>query len=222
MYRLLCASWRRIVISLECLIGHTIITVSRIVSGSVTRWAGCRPAKRQRIYYANHSSHLDIMLLWASLPSEVRATVRPAAAADYWGKTPLRRYLALKVFNSILIDRVFDGLGPRAAMKSIQSVVEGLGESSSLIIFPEGTRGTGGEIAEFKSGVYHIAKRIKDIELIPVYMENLNRILPKGKFIPLPLLSNVTFGAPLYLENGEGKNEFLERLRQALLDLKEI
>lgn len=207
---------------LETAIGWLIIGVARFVSGSVTRWVGCKPSCRQRIYYANHSSHLDIILLWASLPSFVRCTVRPAAARDYWGKTTMRRFLALKVFNSIMIDRVFEGMGPRAALQSIDSAVTGLGDQYSLIIFPEGSRGDGEEVGKFRSGVYQIAKRIPGIELVPVYMENLNRILPKGKVLPLPLLSNVTFGAPIQVRTGENKADFLARLRNALLELKEI
>jgi 1-acyl-sn-glycerol-3-phosphate acyltransferase len=121
-----------------------------------------------------------------------------------------------------MIDRVFEGMGPRAALQSIDSAVAGLGEQYSLIIFPEGTRGDGEEVGIFRSGVYQIAKRIPGIELIPVYMENLNRILPKGKVLPLPLLSNVTFGAPIQMQAGENKAEFLVRLRNALLELKEI
>lgn len=208
--------------ALELIVGWIIIVVARFVSGSVTRWAGCTPSTRQRIYYANHSSHLDFILLWASLPTSVRRCVKPAAARDYWGKTAGRRFLAERVFNSILIDRVFEGMGPRAALKSIESTVSDLGENYSLIIFPEGTRGDGVELGEFKSGVYHIAKRIPEIEVVPVYMENLNRILPKGKILPLPLLSNVTFGTPLKLEKGEKSKEFLDRMRNALLELKEI
>lgn len=207
---------------IERLAGWILIGGARFVSGSVTRWVGCKPSKRQRIYYANHSSHLDIILLWASIPSSVRKMVKPAAARDYWGTTKGRRFLAVKVFNSIFIDRVFEGMGPRAALKSIESVVDGLGKTHSLIIFPEGTRGDGEKLGEFKSGVYHIAKRIEEVELVPVYMENLNRILPKGMLFPLPLLSNVTFGAPLKMQDGEKRDEFLERMRQALLDLKEL
>lgn len=207
---------------LERIAGWILIGAARFASGSVTRWAGCKPSRRQRIYYANHSSHLDIILLWASIPSSVRDIVKPAAARDYWGETKGRRFLALKVFNSIFIDRIFEGMGPRAALQSVESVVEGMGNRYSLIIFPEGTRGDGEELGIFRSGVYHIAKRITDVELVPVYMENLNRILPKGKLLPLPLLSNVTFGAPLKLQEGEKRDVFLGRIRQALLDLKEI
>ncbi len=207
---------------LETVAGWFLIGGARFVSGSVPRWVGCKPSTRQRIYYANHSSHLDIILLWASLPAFVRACVKPAAARDYWEGSPFRRFLSLQVFNSIMIDRVFEGMGPRAALKSVESVVSGLGTKHSLIIFPEGTRGDGEELGQFRSGVYHIAKRIPGIEVVPVYMHNLNKILPKGTFIPVPLLSNVTFGAPLQIGEGERKTEFLERMRQGLLDLKEI
>ena len=58
-----------------------------------------------RIYYANHNSHGDFMLIWVSLPRVLRRRLRPVAAADYWLKSPLRRFIALKVFNMVLVAR---------------------------------------------------------------------------------------------------------------------
>ena len=60
-----------------------------------------------------------------------------------------------------------------------------------------------------------------EIEVIPVYLENLNRILPKGHLLPVPMLSRITFGAPLHLQPAEEKDAFLERARQAVRALKE-
>ena len=56
---------------------------------------------------------------------------------------------------------------------------------------------------------------------MPVYMDNLHRILPRGEFLPVPLLSCISIGAPIWLESGEPKSEFLKRAREAVLRLKE-
>jgi len=191
----------------------------RAVSGTVGRWVNCEPSTRQRIYFANHSSHLDILVLWASLPPDVRRLTRPAAAKDYWDKTPFRRYLALKVFNAILIERREHGGSLRSALRSVENTVAGLGDRHSLIIFPEGTRREGHEVGPFKTGIFHLAKRIPGIELVPVYMENLNRILPKGEFFPVPLLSSISFGPPLTLGDSESKHDFVKRARDAVIAL---
>ena len=202
-------------------VGLLLAAGTRLVAGSVGRWVDCEPSTRQRIYYANHSSHLDILLLWASLPREVRRRTRPAAARDYWDATPLRRYLALRVFNAILIDRPGHGAGPRAALQSIEDTVTGMGKDHSLIIFPEGTRGEGYEMAPFRGGIFHLARRLPGVELVPVFLENLNRILPKGELFPIPLLSSISFGRPIMLEAGEAKANFLARARRAVEVLQE-
>lgn len=196
--------------------------ISRTVTGAAIRWVNCVPSSRQRVYYANHSSHLDILVLWSSLPSEIRKVTRPAAAKDYWDKSPLKRYLAINIFNSIMIDRPGHGESRNNPYKSIEDALEGIGDKYSLIIFPEGTRGEGEEMSHFKGGIYSIAKKRPDLEFIPVYLENLNRILPKGEFVPVPLMSSISFGQPVMLRENEGKKEFLERARQAVVELKEI
>jgi hypothetical protein len=57
---------------------------------------------------------------------------------------------------------------------------------------------------------------------VPVYIDNMNRVLPRGEFLPVPLLSCITFGPPMWLEAGETKNDFLARARQAVQRLKEV
>jgi len=54
---------------------------------------------------------------------------------------------------------------------------------------------------------------------VPVYLQNLNRILPKGTLLPVPLLSTIVFGPPMHLQEGERKQDFLRRTREALLNL---
>lgn len=188
----------------------------RLMIGAQARWIGTEPNHQQRIYYANHSSHLDSLAIWSALPRELRATTRPVAAKDYWEKTRLRRYISQKGFQAIYLDRQMnrqDGLHP------LQSLFDALEGGSSLIFFPEGTRGTEPHPGAFKSGMFHLAKRFPSVEWVPVYLENLYRSMPKGTFWPLPLICTVRFGSPLQPLTDEPKNTFLERARAEVVKL---
>lgn len=190
--------------------------LAKLLSGATLRWFDCEPDSCQRVYFANHTSHLDALVLWSSLPKHLRFNTRPVAAQDYWMGGPVRRYMA-KVFNVILIDRK----KIKVHNSPIDMMVREMGNTDSLIVFPEGGRNPSGEMGEFKSGLYHLAKKRPDLELLPVYIDNLNRVMPKGEFLPVPLLSCITIGPPMWLETGENKTEFLERARSAILRLKE-
>ena len=196
--------------------------VARLISGVRVRWVDCEPLPVQRVYFANHSSHLDAVVLWAALPPEARALTSPVAGRDYWAKTRMRRYLADRVFRALLINRQPQGAErSRAAAEAVmQELVAALDRGRSLIVFPEGTRGAGDELAPFKSGIYHLARSRPHVQLVPAYLENLNRILPKGEVVPVPVLSSATFGPPLYIGPGEDKSAFLARLQQAVWHLK--
>ena len=186
--------------------------LARFITGANARWIGSAPETKQRIYFANHTSNLDALILWAALPSEVRAKTRPVAAHDYWTGDPFRRYMAEKVFNAILIERK----KVTVSSNPIPKILQALGTEYSVIIFPEGKRNAGPEVGEFKSGLYHLAISRPDVELIPVFLQNLNRILPKGEFLPVPLLGSIFFGAPLKLNPDERKADFLVRARAAV------
>ena len=196
--------------------GPLLALVARLLSGASVRWIDSQPDTCQRIYFANHTSHLDAIVLWASLPSHVRAVVRPVAAKDYWEKSAIRRHLA-REFNALLIDRT----DIKVHQSPVDLMLREIGDHHSLIIFPEGHRNTGGEIAEFRSGLYYLSKKRPDLELVPVHIDNLNRVLPRGEFLPVPLLSCITFGPPMWLEKGENKNDFLTRARDSVKRLKE-
>lgn len=196
--------------------GRTIILLARFFSGYTVRWVDCHPETCQRVYFANHTSHLDAVVLWSALPSEIRNLTRPVAAKDYWGKTRWKRFLA-KSFNALLIDRK----EIKVHQSPVDLMIREIGDVYSLIVFPEGGRAEDGAMGEFKSGIYYLAKKRPDLELVPVYMENLNRILPRGEYMPIPLLSSITIGPPMWLEAGEPKASFLERARNAVKALKE-
>ena len=188
----------------------------RLLTGATARWMGCAPTAVQRIYFANHRSHADFVLIWASLPPALRRTTRPVAGADYWEKDRARRFIIHQVLRGVCIDRTRQA----GSEDPIEVIVGAQDGGDSLILFPEGTRNTTDQpLLPLKSGLFIVASRRPDVELVPVWMENLGRVLPKGETIPVPLLCSVTFGEPLRLGDGEDRTAFLDRLRRALLDL---
>ena len=194
-----------------------LVWTAKFLSGASVRWVDCQPDPCQRVYFANHTSHLDALVLWAALPRAVRMVTRPVAARDYWERGWIRRHIA-RSFHALLIDRK----KIKVHRSPVDVMLREMGETYSLIVFPEGSRNEGEELGTFKSGIYYLSKKRPDLELVPVYMDNLNRILPRGEYMPVPLLSCITIGPPMWLESGETKAEFLERARKAVLRLKSI
>jgi 1-acyl-sn-glycerol-3-phosphate acyltransferase len=187
---------------------------TRVLVGAQPRWIGSRPSLALRIYYANHTSHFDTLALWCALPTQQRAATRPVTAKDYWG-TGFRAWIARRGLNVLLIDRNAD----RSAGDPLAPLVEALQLGESLVIFPEGTRRAQALPSPFKSGIFHLATRFPDAELIPVYLDNLYRSMPKGTWLPVPLTCSVRFGAPLERVADEPKDIFLERARAAIVEL---
>lgn len=205
-------------------LARSVAALAWLLTGATARWVGCQPELQQRVYFANHSSHLDFVVLWSSLPPALRARTRPVAGADYWRQTSFRRLLAERAFRAVLIERRLAGDRPReeivtAACRAVEATVAALDGGASLILFPEGTRGPGGMPLPFKSGLFHLCAARPAIELVPVWLDHLNRVLPKGEFVPVPLSATATFGAPMRLAPGEEREAFLERARGALVEL---
>ena len=200
---------------LRTAVAGSLIGVARIVTGAEARWVGCAPSAATRIYVANHTSHADFVLLWAALPPSLRARTVPVAAAEYWNSNAIRRYLANQVFRSVLIER--DRVDRRH--NPLASMLHALDGGNSLIVFPESTRGPGKTLLPFKCGIYHLANARPDIEIIPVWIDNLYRVLPRGAILPAPLQCSATFGEPTRLAAGEDKQEFLARLHRTVEQL---
>jgi len=192
--------------------------VARFLSGASVRWIDSQPDTCQRVYFANHTSHLDALVLWSALPQAVRAITRPVGAKDYWMAGRIRKYAATRLFNALLIDRT----EIKVHQSPVDLMIREIGHRYSLIMFPEGSRSSGRDIGEFKSGLYYLCKKRPDLELIPVHIDNMNRILPRGEILPVPMLTCITFGPPIWLEAGEPKTTFLRRARQAVARLKDL
>ncbi|MBA3519499.1 MAG: 1-acyl-sn-glycerol-3-phosphate acyltransferase [Rhizobiales bacterium] len=202
---------------IETLVAAAVRLFARFVTAVRAEWRGFPPDDTPRVYFANHNSHGDFVLVWTVLPDPVRNRTRPVAAAEYWRKDKLRRFFGERVFNAVLVEREAE----KRVQDPIGQMAEALDQGSSLILFPEGTRNlTELPLLPFKSGIYRLALARAGLEMVPVWIANLNRVMPKGELIPVPLICTVAFGTPLRLRAGEEKTAFLERARAALLRLK--
>jgi 1-acyl-sn-glycerol-3-phosphate acyltransferase len=193
-----------------------LLGLIRVLTGAQARWQGCPPKAEQRIYFANHQSHADLVLMWAALPAELRSITRPIAAKDYWTKTSFKKWITTAVFNAIYVDRAKTG-----DQDPLEPLIDALENGDSIILFPEGTRGSQDEPQSFKSGLYNLAQKFPHVVLVPAWINNVQRVMPKGEVVPVPILCSVTYGAPIALGGDEGRGQFLARARQAVLDLRE-
>ena len=194
-----------------------IVGIAKLLTGVRAIWSGTQPRAEQTLYFANHTSHGDFVLLWATLPADLRAMTRPVAGQDYWLASKLRRFIGEEVFNALMIrrDGSADGSNP------VQQMADALMAGDSLIMFPEGTRNTGDEVLlPLKSGLFHLARTCPNVRLVPVWIENLKRVLPKGTLVPIPLACTVRYGTPIVLGAEEDKAAFIARARAAMLDLR--
>jgi 1-acyl-sn-glycerol-3-phosphate acyltransferase len=197
------------------LMGLLLAFIARLLTGAQGHWKGCPPKAEQRIYFANHQSHLDWVLIWAALPRELRAVTRPIAARDYWTSSPFKQWLTTEVFNAVYVSRQRS-----EDQDPLEPLLQALASGDSLVIFPEGTRSLKGEPQPFKSGLFHLAEQFPGVQLIPAWIDNVQRVMPKGEVVPVPILCTVTFGTPLQLQPEEDKRAFLERAREAVLAVR--
>ncbi len=223
--------------------GLLLAFIARLITGAQGHWRGCPPMAEQRIYFANHQSHLDWVLIWAALPRELRAVTRPIAARDYWTAGRFRHWLTREVFNAVYVERAparpaVAVVEPPAAAAdqaasppgeaapagtppdALQPLIDALQAGDSLVMFPEGTRSALGLPQRFRSGLYHLAQRFPEVRLVPAWIDNVQRVMPKGEVVPVPILCTVTFGAPLAAMAGEDKAAFLDRARAAVVALR--
>ena len=197
--------------------GLALALLARLITGAQGHWQGCPPKAEQRIYFANHQSHFDWVLIWAALPRDLRAVTRPIAARDSWTSSKLKHWITREIFNAVYVSRQrTDDEDP------LEPLMEALRNGDSLVIFPEGTRGNKGAPAPFKAGLFHLAEAFPQVPLVPAWIDNVQRVMPKGEVVPVPVLCSVTFGAPVRLEPGEERRAFLDRARLAVIALRDV
>ena len=199
------------------LMGFVLLGLIRVLTGSQARWYGCPPKAEQRIYFANHQSHADLVLIWAALPHDLRVLTRPIAARDYWTKTRFRQWITTEVFNAIYVSRERS-----ADQDPLEPLIAALAQGDSIILFPEGTRGNAEEPQAFKAGLFNLALKFPQVVLVPTWIANVQRVMPKGEVVPVPVLCSVTFGTPLRVEEGEQRRPFLDRARGAVIALRDL
>lgn len=202
------------------MIAELLAGASKLIAGTTVRWH-CDPfGVSPRIYFSNHTSHFDSVVIWSALPSAVRRRVRPVGGADYWERTAMRRDVAGRIFRAVLIQRSHGASSQTVARASVERMIAAIDAGDSLIMFPEGSRAADGDVGAFKSGLFHLMQLRPEVELVPVHLENLNRILPKGEVLPVPMLGRVVFGPPLIRVRDEDKPCFLARAREAVIHLQ--
>jgi 1-acyl-sn-glycerol-3-phosphate acyltransferase len=194
-----------------------LLGLIRVLTGAQARWYGSPPKAEQRIYFANHQSHADLVMIWAALPLELRSITRPIAAKDYWTSSPFKQWITTSVFNAIYVDRARTG-----DQDPLEPLIDALTNGDSIILFPEGTRGNAEEPQAFKAGLYNLALKFPDVVLVPAWINNVQRVMPKGEVVPVPILCSVTFGAPVKLEPDEERRAFLDRARLAVVALRDV
>lgn len=207
-----------------------LLGLVRLLTGAQARWHGCPPKAEQRIYFANHQSHADLVMIWAALPAELRSITRPIAAKDYWTKSPFKKWITTEVFNAVYVERERKEDENGMSNDPLQPLLDALEKGDSIIIFPEGTRGNEELPQRFKSGLYNLALKFPHVVLVPAWINNIQRLLPKGEVVPVPVLCSVTFGAPMQVyTSGHGAEKyvedhaaFAERARNSVIALREI
>ncbi|MGO3882936.1 MAG: lysophospholipid acyltransferase family protein [Proteus vulgaris] len=223
-------------------VSSVLVSICRFLTGIRAKQTSPIAKDTPCIYYANHSSHLDGLVIWSCLTPNIRPYVHPVAAEDYWNKNRLRRYLSRRIFRAILIPRhatkmnfteensqdekipnqIMDRNTSSTSNKvnALAIMQDILDQGESLIIFPEGTRGNGEYIQDFKAGLWHLSRKNPNVQLVPIYLENLNRVLPKGSHLVVPVICSAIFGAPIAsTHENESKQEFLIRAKSALEEL---
>jgi 1-acyl-sn-glycerol-3-phosphate acyltransferase len=166
------------------------------------------------IFAGNHHSHVDTPLLVTSIPEPWRHKLFVGAAADYFFRTRATSALSALALGAIPIERT--KVGRRSADRAAALLAAGW----SMLIFPEGGRSPDGWGQPFRGGAAYLALRC-DVPVVPVHIQGTGRILRKGRKLPSPASTRVTFGSPLVPAEGDDSRRFgatVERAVAALAD----
>lgn len=171
---------------------------------------------KQFILIANHNSHMDTMAIMSAIPHRFIHKVHPVAARDFFGKNLFQKILMRYLVNATLIRRDRDN----KERDPINDMDKMLKKKRSLILFPEGSRGVAGKMSNFKKGLGYLVQKNPKISVIPVYLENIYKTLPKGKRLILPYNCSIKFGEPIKFSSLE-MNDILKTAKIELFKTKD-
>ena len=172
------------------------------------------PKAGPAIIAANHTSHIDTLLLLSIFPARLMGRVRPIAAADYFLRGPLIGWFSRTLVGIVPIAR--NAAGREDVLAPARQALEA---GDVVIIFPEGTRGPAtDDLAPLKAGVARLAAAFPAAPVTPVWIEGAGRVLPKGALLPAPMNCTVLAGPPIAWTGD--KQDFMEALKDALLALR--
>ncbi len=189
-----------------------LIAITRLCCGIIIRNENNDFKQANVVYYANHTSHFDLLVVLSALKRPQRRNLHPIAAKEYWGKNWIRRFISLHVLDAIFIDRRH----PQRAKQTFNVIHDKLNAGQSILVFPEGTRHETDVHPEFHNGIYLIAKMRPETLFIPIYLKGFDRTLPKGEYLPAPNMGEITFRQGLQILPNDTKQTFTERCRLAL------
>ena len=200
--------------------GMQIAFFALVVKPFMTFFIGLRvrgaehlPSADPFILLANHNSHLDTVSLLSLFPFSRLRRLRPVAAADYFERNRWVSLFTRTLFNILPIERkqITSENNPLRVMQ------DALSAGDSLILFPEGTRAAGEGVGHFQAGIAHLLLRAPGVPVVPAYLVNMGRSLPKGTFIPVPFFCEIRLGPPRVLQGT--KQEILASLEKAVREL---
>ena len=209
--------------------------VVMVVLGLNVRHRERLPAVGPAVVIANHNSHLDTVVLMSLFPPRLLRRLRPVAAADYFLRGGPLSWFALRVMGIIGVERTPSRGERRAAAATaheaaaapahetprdpLAPAAAALERGDVLVLFPEGTRGEPEQLARFKSGVAHLARRFPQAPVVPVFLHGLGKSLPRGSFLPVPFFCDVFVGEPLH--GRQDTHAFMDNLAARMTALAE-
>lgn len=164
------------------------------------------------VVVANHTSHADTMVLLTSLPRRLRRRLVVAAAADYFFKGGVSGFFSSLLFGAIPVDR------QGVSRSTLEECHQLLGSGWSLLIYPEGGRSPDGEMQPFKPGAAWIARRA-GVPIVPVHLDGVHGVLPKGRSWPRRRPVEVTVGEPMWVRPDEDARAFNRRVQARVEEL---
>lgn len=183
------------------------------------------PASGPAILIANHNSHLDTLVLMSIYPLRKLRRMRPVSAADYFLRTPIKRWFSTKIIRIIPMTRPTvrpskskPSIGkskPNLGTSPFDPIFEAIETGDIVIFFPEGSRGAPEQLTEFRNGIARIAQHHPDIPIVPIFMHGLGKALPKGDFVLVPFFCDIIIGKPL-TGDGRDRQEFMTAIENEM------